>query len=746
MITCTQEVRDLFMASHRQVMRITLEGSAIRDSEIVYAVLSDSTEQRLGALALSDGTDAGSADTPWALFKGYIQDISAGFEITEDDILVGGFVLDRYSMCTNRIEIGSAVSAELTLNLRNLDGSFDAVKFEGAEMHVELGVKDWDTDDPVQWISLGYFTADKQPKTASSVQVTALDRMVWFDRDVDWTQLTFPCTVQSLISQVCTICGITCATTLTSLPNYNYSITYGPETKIPYRTLIQWCAFLTGTCAQMDENGHLSFRWYTDCGVTIDASKRYSHDIEEDDIVLSGIYYKSEAGLEYLDGTADYPLEMSGCQILQNNIETALHNIGTAVTGFTYRPFSAVIQSAPFLEPLDMITFVDRKGTSHPCIISKTTYTGNASTPVSGVGETSTEASYSALSGLTRKQTEAVDDAKKYATNYISSDEHGVMVANMTDGVRYIPSEVPDGVRNAYIDPDGFYVRDGQDVVAKFATESRIGKEDANHLDIDATGIQGVNEDGVTIFNMKMNGAGRVMSRQKNYTRDPVTQDFPHVEIRTTSSLTDPLLLDEPPSEPMADSRFVGLVWVWELVRSSDDGLVVHTQVGSRFSKGTPLTDTQNIEYEGVNYGTVQIYYDGDYTFSVNGYLSTSAVSAGYFIDVIGLNYVYTIILRDPVFTFGTRTSDAGRFSTIIGKELSASHANQFACGKYNTDDSDYAFMLGNGSEEDGDSNAFVVTWDGDPLIALDEYATSGTDAELYSAITALGWEDDVII
>ena len=730
MITCTQEVRDLFMASHRQVMRITLEGSAIRDSEIVYAVLSDSTEQRLGALALSDGTEAGSADTPWALFKGYIQDISAGFEITEEDILVGGFVLDRYSMCTNRIEIGSAVSAELTLNLRNLDGTFDAVRFEGAEMHVELGVKDWDTDDPVQWISLGYFTADKQPKTASSVQVTALDRMVWFDRDVDWTQLTFPCTVQSLISQVCTICGITCATTVSSLPNYNYSITYGPETKISYRTLIQWCAFLTGTCALMDENGHLSFRWYTDCGVTIDATKRYSHDIEEDDIVLSGVYYKSESGLEYLDGTADYPLEMSGCQILQNNIQTALHNIGTAVTGFTYRPFSAVIQSAPFLEPLDMITFVDRKGTSHPCIISKTTYTGNASTPVSGVGETSTEASYSALSGLTRKQAEAVDDAKKYATNYISSDEHGVMVANMTDGVRYIPSEVPDGTKNAYIDPDGFYVRDGQDVVAKFATESRIGKEDENHLDIDATGIQGVNADGANFFNVDMDGA-----------------------------VTDALVS---PNKKIVD--------IQDVRAGNSQTAVVSLEPFSMWSKNVVLHVRSRVRPTGSHQYT---YYSDDFVFVYGTDKSFNTIHGAYYISItysasadtltlygaafqgtegfVGDSDVFLVsyyrATYAPAFYFGSRADyNPGGFSATLGESLSASTRDQFACGRYNTEDPDYAFMVGNGDDTNGDSNAFVVTWDGNQFMALDENAASGTDAELYSAITALGWEDDVIV
>lgn len=731
MITCTQEVRDLFMASHRQVMRITMSGSAIRDSEVVYAILSDTTETPLGALALDNGTDVGT-DATWALFRGYIQDMGEGITITEDDILVGGFVLDRYSMCTDRIEIGSAVAAELTLTLRNMDGTFDAVRFEGAEMHVELGVKDWSTQDPVNWISLGYFTADKQPKNAVAVNVTALDRMVWFDVEVDWSRLTFPCTVQSLVSQLCTVCGVTCATDITTLPNYNYRITYAPETKISYRTLIQWCAFLTGTCAQMNEDGELVFRWYTDTGVTITAQNRYSHDIEEDDIILSGVYYKSEVGLEYLEGTADYALEMSGCQILQNNVVSALHNISTARSGFTYRPFSAVLQSAPFLEPLDMITFVDKKGNSHPCIISKTTYTGNASTPVSGVGETAKQVSYANLSGLTRGQEQAVDDAKKYASNYLASDATGIMVANMTDGTRYTPSEVPAGVKNTFIDADSFEVRSGTDVLASFGESTQIGEDDKNHFNINSTGISGTNADGIDVLYVDMVGQPRIIS---------VSLDRYLVALMNVVAGT-------PKTGTASFSNY-------KMLTGYSVRIKVRVYV-YRPNQGNPISEITNEHV--LMYGTdrvVSIQHDyGSYTLnysaSDNRVLLTCVTDAnqyGYYTNIVARLVYYYTSSDVPAFYFGSRENTSlGAFSATLGESLSASDDDQFACGRYNTEDSTYAFMVGNGSESTGDSNAFVATWDGNVLMALDENATSGTDADLYSAMTAFEWEDEVIV
>ena len=107
----------------------------------------------------------------------------------------------------------------------------------------------------------------------------------------------------------------------------------------------------------------------------------------------------------------------------------------------------------------------------------------------------------------------------------------------------------------------------------------------------------------------------------------------------------------------------------------------------------------------------------------------------------------FTIQMPAPAYSLGTRAGGVpGAFSTVCGEMLSTETRDQFACGKFNADDPDYAFMVGNGDETNGDSNAFAVTWNGDQLIEIDEEATTGTDAALYNAITALGWESEVIV
>ena len=103
----------------------------------------------------------------------------------------------------------------------------------------------------------------------------------------------------------------------------------------------------------------------------------------------------------------------------------------------------------------------------------------------------------------------------------------------------------------------------------------------------------------------------------------------------------------------------------------------------------------------------------------------------------------------------GTEASNTGAHAEGSGTIASGicSHAQnwqtiaesdyQTALGKYNITDSQnkYAIIVGNGTTGNARSNAYAITWDGDTEFALDVTASSGTlDADLYDAITALGW------
>lgn len=388
-------------------------------------------------------------------------EVTAGsktFTITEADIIQGGLKIDRYCVTNSKIEVGSAVASELSLKLRNYDGKFNDVSFEGAVLNVKIGIHaantselgkfilgksvlgfakglgnfilgtgrlgDYSVDTEVYWVPCGLFIVDTPPRKLSTINISALDYMVLFDREVNASALSFPIHVDALIQKICSICNVTLATDVSVLPNHYFSIGGLPDTnqKLTYRQLLQWCAQLTGTCAFMDGSGRLVLKWYEQTGVTITASERYSSDMLENDITITGFTCDDGKGNTYLSGKADYTLDLSDCGFLTNAYEGVLKELQAARGGFAYRPYSATIKSAPYLFPLDMIRYKDKDGVVHDTIVTNVTLALNCNTAISGAGETVTSSSYAqSASGVTSQQA-ATDRANLEKINQNASE------------------------------------------------------------------------------------------------------------------------------------------------------------------------------------------------------------------------------------------------------------------------------------------------------------------------------------
>lgn len=358
-------------------------------------------------------------------------EVTAGsktFTITDADIIQGGLKIDRYCVTNSKIEVGSAVASELSLKLRNYDGKFNDVSFEGAVLNVKIGIKlssvlegatlgkgilgrmilgSASSDQDVAYVPCGLFIVDTPPRKLSTISISALDYMVLFDREVNASALSFPIHVDALVQKICSICNVTLATDVSVLPNHYFSIGGLPDTnqKLTYRQLLQWCAQLTGTCAFMDGSGRLVLKWYEQTGVTITASERYASDMLENDITITGFTCDDGKGNTYLSGTTDYTLDLSDCGFLTNAYEGVLKELQAARGGFAYRPYSATIKSAPYLFPLDMIRYKDKDGVVHNTIVTNVTLALNCNTAISGAGETVTSSSYAqSTSGVTNQQ------------------------------------------------------------------------------------------------------------------------------------------------------------------------------------------------------------------------------------------------------------------------------------------------------------------------------------------------------
>ena len=357
--------------------------------------------------------------------------------LSEADIIQGGMTVDRYCISGDKIEIGSAIAAELTLKLDNREGKFDDTNFEGAELFVRIGIKKWDAgrweNAKVEYVPIGYFTVDESPKKALSITLSALDRMVQFDKDFDADGITFPTTVGNLLTYCCTKCGVPLKTIPETLPNHSYQVKECPQRKnLTYRQIIQWIGEITATCGYIDWDGKLRMEWYSDTDTVIDKSLRYTSDMNEKDVTITGVQVEDDEENIYLAGTDEYALNIEGNALIQYDHNVIAHAVFERVNGFTYRPYTCTTKSLPHLYPMDKISYVDKKGVSHNSIVTHWVYKLNGRTHLTAKGVTATKENYAKANPLTAREAAVLAKMKKANEIELNSRQQAVLALNET--------------------------------------------------------------------------------------------------------------------------------------------------------------------------------------------------------------------------------------------------------------------------------------------------------------------------
>ena len=443
--------------------------------------------------------------------------------------------------------------------------------------------------------------------------------------------------------------------------------------------------------------------------------------------------------VSYTAGTdTGYVLAIIGNPYASQTICTALY---TALNGLEYHPFDAESTIYdPAAELGDAVYYRDifRGRLMSEKATLDLAFHGNIGAPASQ--EVEDEYPYKTpAQKVLEKSAAMADDARKEAVNYLARDDSGIMVAPMTDDNRYTPSNVPSGVKNTFIDNDSFDIRDGTNVLASFGETSQIGMNDANHQIIDSGGIEGINAEGVKIFDIAMDGTTTRTILQKVDFRDasPITCEYGQITLTSA-----------PAQGSNSDLPQGDVVFSYTMEEVYSDGTESTTDGTFEFGS-VPVGESS--EYLVDSHVRARYVNDTARSWHIETRISLMYITPPEepYVTSVSLTYKAKYVYRTvaaPAFTLGTRATEPGVFSGIIGEGLSAEGPNAVATGKYNLDSVDYAFMVGNGSMEDGESNALAVTWDGNQLMALDENAATGTDAELYAAITAHGWESEVIV
>lgn len=277
-------------------------------------------------------------------------------------------------------------------------------------------------------------------------------------------------------------------------------------------------------------------------------------------------------------------------------------------------------------------------------------------------------------------------DAMKYANNYLSVDNAGAMVADMTDGNYYKPSNIMSG-NNVLITDEDVQIRDGQHVLALYGSdEIYLGDRDDKNIHIHSTDEAGVdiNDDDKTLAHF-----GEYIAIGD---KDGVLIDTDGVDI---------LRYDEELEQPKSVALFGESVRIGEI----DSG---HTNIGSG---GMTVYDYDKnnetqIELANIGYG------------SGNGYES---------MDDDG---TITTTVTAPYYTFGVRgNGTTGNYSVAEGYGNVAAGYASHAEGKNNRARAAYSHAGGIGN---------ITNYAGQTVIG--KYAVAPTSDDLF--VVGKGYSD----
>ena len=306
-------------------------------------------------------------------------------------IVQGGLSINRYCTTGEKAMVGSCVASELTLVLENSDGAYNLTNFLGRELFVEVGVED--ENETMYYVPMGYFGIDEAPRKKARITISALDRMVWFEKKADASALTFPCTITDLLADICSECGVTRKIS-GALTNGAYVVDEYPETARTYRDILKWICEVTGTNAYFDYDGELVLGWFnTSPDVTLTINNRLSSDTSEESVVFTGVTITTETNT-YVAGLPDYAIEISQNPLLKEGVQAVADAINLVVNHFSYKAFTATVLAMPHIYPMDGATFVDADGNQFFVAITDCTFKLNGNTDLKGRGESTASASY----------------------------------------------------------------------------------------------------------------------------------------------------------------------------------------------------------------------------------------------------------------------------------------------------------------------------------------------------------------
>ena len=171
---------------------------------------------------------------------------STQLTFTESKLWNGGIEIDEAVSSDNSLDVGSAIIGMATITIENLDGALSQYAFLKAKVVPYVGLALDDSEEPdVEYVKMGEYYVEDESFDASCVKLTCYDAMAKFDKLISASNLTYPATLAAIVSDACSVCGVTYVSSLGANGSYQVS-TRPDDTSTTFRELIAWAGQIVG--------------------------------------------------------------------------------------------------------------------------------------------------------------------------------------------------------------------------------------------------------------------------------------------------------------------------------------------------------------------------------------------------------------------------------------------------------------------------------------------------------------------
>ena len=277
--------------------------------------------------------------------------------------------------------IGSAVSRYAKIKMTN-----PAKRIEGKEITIKIGMM---VGESIEYVPMGYYTAEKPKTDESQITVTAYDRMMKTERVFSTDGIAETTDTVTVLNAISRITGVTVVTDGLTAISMQRPDSY------TCREILGYISQMYGGFAICNRQGQIEIKTYIDSDYPVDTSRYWDtfehHDVTEKIEKITCYIGKDSDGNDVSVSVGSGTREISFSNPFMT--QEMLDNVWKVLSGYEYMPGSIKFMGDPRVDPWDVLTVSDLNGTAYkvPVMTMTHEFDGGLITSVEAVGRSEVE-------------------------------------------------------------------------------------------------------------------------------------------------------------------------------------------------------------------------------------------------------------------------------------------------------------------------------------------------------------------